>query len=332
MDAVLDILRAMRLTGGIFLDAEFSAPWCVSAKVGPEDCVAFVPEPRHIIAYHYVTSGRCFIKVAGQQPVEIRAGDIVVLPRNDDHVLGTALNLRPVSADHLIQPGPDGALAKIVQGGEGERTQILCGFLANDLPHNAFIGMLPSLLTLNVAEGASGEWIESTFRFAAAELARGKVSSPGMLGRLAELLFMEAVRRYFAALPPSADAWMAGLSDPLVARALGLLHGQIGRRWTTDELACELAVSRSAFAERFTRIIGEPPMRYLARQRFEQATAQLRQSSDPIARIAFDVGYESEAAFSRAFRREYGVPPAAWRREQAGRHLDSGAGRTERPA
>ncbi|RDL46895.1 RCS-specific HTH-type transcriptional activator RclR [Ensifer sp. M14] len=304
----------MRLTGGIFLDADFNAPWCVTAKVGPEDCSPFTPEPRHIIAYHYVTAGRCLLKVGNQPPVPVESGDIVVLPRNDGHIIGSAMNLRPVSAEHLIQVEPDGGLAKIVYGGGGERTHILCGFLGNDLPHNAFISMLPSVLKLNVAEGASGSWIESSFRFAAKELTEGQAKSSPILAKLAELLFMEAVRRYFTSLPPAANAWTAAMPDPIVGRALGLLHGQIARRWTTEDLAQEVAMSRSAFADRFTRVIGEPPMRYLARQRFEQAAAQLSESADAIARIAFDVGYESETAFNRAFRREYGIPPAAWRR------------------
>jgi AraC-like DNA-binding protein len=315
VDVLLDIFRAMRLTGGIFLDAEFTAPWCISAKVGPEDCIPFTPEPRHIIAYHYVTAGRCLVKVGRLPPVSVERGEIVVLPRNDDHVIGSALRLRAVSAEHLIQPAAGGGLAKIVYGGGGERTNILCGFLGNDLPCNAFVALLPSVLKLNVADGASGNWIESTFRFAAMELAEGHINSPAILAKLAELLFMEAVRRYLASQPPAANAWTAGMRDPVVGRALGLLHGQIARRWTTEGLARELALSRSAFAERFTRVIGEPPMRYLARQRFQQALAQLRDSADPIARIAYDVGYESEAAFNRAFRREYGVPPASWRRD-----------------
>ena len=138
--------------------------------------------------------------------------------------------------------------------------------------------MLPSVLKLNVSDGASGGWIESSFRFAAKELTEGQAKSPPILAKLAELLFMEAVRRYFASQPPAAHAWTAGLQDPVVGRALGLLHGQISRRWTTEDLARETALSRSAFAERFTRVIGEPPMRYLARQRFEQASAQLKDS------------------------------------------------------
>lgn len=319
MDALLDMLRAMRLTGGIFLEADFTAPWCISAKVGPEDCLPFTPEPRHIIAYHYVIAGSCVLKVGNQMPVLLESGEIAVLPRNDDHVLASALNLRAVDAEHLIQPGPQGGLAKIVYGGGGDRTQILCGFLGNDLPHNAFIAMLPSVLKLNVIDGASGSWIESTFRFAAQELTKGQANSPAILAKLAELLFMEAVRRYLASQPPAAIAWTAGMRDPDVGRALGFLHGQLSRRWTTQELASEIAVSRSAFAERFTRVVGEPPMRYLARQRFEQARHRLETTSDPIARIAYDVGYESESAFNRAFRREYGVPPASWRREHRAR-------------
>jgi len=325
MDALLDMLRAMRLTGGIFLDAEFTAPWCVTAKVGPEDCSPFTPAPRHIIAYHYVTAGRLLLKVDGRAPITVEGGEIVVLPRNDHHVVGSALDLRPVGVERLVKPAPDGGLARIVHGGGGARTHILCGFLGNDMPHNAVIAMLPSVLTLNVAEGASGNWIESSFRFAAQELAEGNVTSTAILAKLAELMFMEAVRRYAAAQPSQRNPWAAGLRDPIVGRALSLLHGQMARRWTTEELALETGLSRSAFAERFTRAVGEPPMRYLARRRLEQASVQLRECADPIARIAYGAGYDSEAAFNRAFRRAYGVPPAAWRR-------DGGTGRSPGPA
>lgn len=316
MDALLDMLRGMRLTGGLFLDADFTAPWCVKSKVGPEDCAPFTPVPRYIIAYHYVTAGRLLLKVDGQPPISVDSGEIVVLPRNDDHVIGSALNRRAVSAEHLIKPAPDGGLARIVHGGGGERTHILCGFLGSDMHHNALVAMLPSVMKLGIADGVSGNWIESSFRFAAQELAEGTVKSPAILARLAELLFMEAVRRYIASRPPGQTFWEAGTTDPIVGRALGLLHNQMARRWTTEDLAREIGFSRSAFAERFARIVGEPPMRYLAGQRLEQASMRLAESSDAIARIAYDVGYESEAAFNRAFRRKYGVPPAAWRRER----------------
>ena len=315
MDALLDIVRSMRLTGGLFLEAEFAAPWCVSSKVGPEDCAPFTPQPKHIIAYHYITAGRCLVAVGKQQPVPIEAGHLIVLPRNDDHILASSPDLRPISADELIQPAPEGGLAKIVHGGTGERTQILCGFLGNELPHNAILALLPNLLTIEVSEGASASWIESNFRFAATQLAEGRPSSPVILAKLAELLFLEAVRRFFMAEPTLESVLMAGMRDPVLGRALGLIHSEITRRWTTEELAREIALSRSAFAERFSRAMGEPPMRYIARQRLQRAAARLSESNETIARIAYAVGYESEVAFNRAFRREYGTPPAAWRRE-----------------
>lgn len=316
MDALLDMLRSMRLTGGVFLDAEFTAPWCVSAKIGPEDCSPFLPEPRTIIAYHYVSAGKLLLQVGGAEPMAVQAGEIVVLPRNDEHRLGSSLALRAVRAEHLIQPAADGGLARIVHGGGGERTEILCGFLGNEMHNDPVIASLPSVLKLDVAEGASGQWIASSFRFAAQELGAARAQSPSVLGKLAELLFAEAVRRYVLSLSIEEKGWIDGLRDPVVGRALALLHGRRDGRWTADELAREVGLSRSAFAARFTSVMGEPPMRYLAKWRLQSAARQLAESHEPIARIAFASGYESEAAFNRAFRRAYGLPPAAWRKER----------------
>lgn len=316
MEVFLDMLRAMRLTGGLFLDAEFSAPWCVSAKVGPEDCTPFALSPRHIIAYHYVVSGRCFLRVGEREPVALEAGQIVLLARNDEHVIGSDLTRRAISADGLIRPGLDGGPARIVHGGGGEETRILCGFLASDLAHNALVAMLPPVLTLDVVDGVAGSWIESSFRFAATQLMAGRASGSATLAKLAELLFVEAVDRYAASRPAGRSIWMEAMRDPAVGRALALIHGELAHHWTTEELASAAALSRSAFAERFKRAVGEPPMHYVVRQRLESATTRLRESGDPVARIAFEAGYESEAAFNRAFRRHYGMPPAAWRRRE----------------
>jgi len=314
MNALLDVLSTMDLTGGIFLDAEFTAPWCVTSQVTPEDCSAFMPQPLHLIAYHYVTAGRLLLRTEGQPPVSVKAGEIILLPRNDKHVLGSAANLRPVNADFLIQPAPAGGLARIVHGGGGEKAQILCGFLATNAPNAPIIGIMPKFLKIGVEQGASGSWIESSFRFAAHQLAEGWVKSPTVLAKLAELLFMEAVRRYVESLPPEASGWLAGLRDPVIGRALALLHSRLNHRWTTEELAWELGLSRSAFAERFTSRMGEPPMRYLANCRMRLAAQRLRGSNEPIARIAFESGYESEAAFNRAFKRTFNLPPMSWRK------------------
>lgn len=317
MDPMLDILRATRLSGGIFLDAEFTAPWCVTAQIGPEDCRPFVPEPLNIIAYHYVSSGSLQLQVDDEPPVTVRGGEIILLPRNSAHRLGSDVTLQGVSADGLILPAADGGLARIVHGGAGARTQMLCGFLGNETPNDPILRILPSVLIVNVADGASASWIESSLKFAARELGGGLAKSPAVLARLTELLFIEAVRRYLGSLPPEQSGWRAGVRDAIVGRALALLHRRMSHRWTTEGLAKEVAMSRSAFAERFTRIMGEPPMRYLAGQRLQVAARRLKETNDSIARIAFNVGYESEAAFNHAFKRDFGVPPMSWRKQNA---------------
>jgi AraC-like DNA-binding protein len=317
MDALLDIVGTLNLSGGIFLDAEFTAPWCISAKVGPEDCSPFVPQPHSIIAYHYVSGGKLVLQVEGRPPMEAEAGDIIVLPRNDDHTLGSAAGLRAVGADTLIQPAADGGLPRIVHGGGGEPTRILCGFLGGDRQCELISGLLPPVMKLNVADGASGKWIESSLRFAADELSAGPGRSTAVVAKLAGLLFMEAVRHHLASLPPDQVRWAAGLRDPVVGRAVALLHSRPERRWTTEDLAREVGLSRSALAQRFTKLVGEPPMRYLASARLHAAARRLTESRDAVARIAFEAGYESEAAFNRAFKRQLGLAPAAWRRQQA---------------
>jgi transcriptional regulator GlxA family with amidase domain len=190
---------------------------------------------------------------------------------------------------------------------------MLCGFLAKELQSDPIIRMLPRVLKVRVADAPSSTWIESTMRFGAQELANGPTRSPGLLAKLAELLFVEAVRRYLDSLPPDQTGWRAGIADPMIGRALAQLHHRLDRRWTAEELAHSVGMSRSAFADRFTRLMGETPMRYLAQQRLQLAAKHLEAPGASIARIAFQAGYESEAAFNRAFKREFGSPPATWR-------------------
>lgn len=327
MDEILDILRAMRLTGGVFLEARFTAPWCVTARIGPEDCTPFLAQPRSIIAYHYVSAGRMLLAAGGEPPLAVEAGEIVVLPGNDEHVLGSTLDRPGVSASRLVQSTAEGGLAQIDHGGGGAETRLLCGFLASEAADPAVTAVLPRVLKIAVADGVSATWVESSFRFAAQELASGGGRSAAVLGKLAELLFMAAVRRYLASVPPDETQWIGGLRDPSVRRALALLHARLDRDWTVEDLAREVGLSRSAFADRFTRALGEPPMQYISAKRMEAAARRLRETRDPLARIAFDIGYESEAAFNRAFKRRFGVPPATWRRQQ----LAERGGGGERP-
>lgn len=320
MDPLSDLLRMMRLTGGIFLKGEFTAPWCISARVGPEDCAPFGSAPRNIIAYHYVEEGRMLLRVAGQPDIEVGEGEIVLLPRNDPHVLASQAGLPPAEIESFIVQAADGGLARLAYGGGGASTAIYCGFLGNETPGDILLSVLPPVLRLKVPQDATGEWIGSTFRFAEVALAGGGVRSSVVLGRLAEMLFEEAVQRHVAQLPTEEKGWLAGLRDPCVGRALALLHGRPDRPWTTEDIAAEVGVSRSAFASRFTDLVGVPPIRYLARWRMQMAARRLADTQDAITRIAFDMGYESEAAFNRAFKRAFGIPPAAWRKERLASH------------
>jgi AraC-like DNA-binding protein len=317
MDALSDVLRVVHLTGGVFLHAEFSAPWCIAARVGPEHCAPLLGPASHLIIYHYVVEGGLRVRVEGEhgEGLALGAGEVVLLPRNDLHVMGSDLSLPPVAARDIIHPPKRGGLFSIHHGGAGERTRIVCGFLGcASAEGNPVLATLPSLLKLNVEQASAAEWIRSTFRYAAEEVAAGRPGSETVLAKLSELLFVESVRRYAETLPEGQTGWLAGLRDPYVARALALLHRDIARPWNVDDLGREVALSRSALADRFIRLIGLPPMQYLTSWRMQVATQHLRNSRSSLAQIAEMVGYNSEAAFSRAFKRAFGSSPATWRR------------------
>src|SRR6201997_2216034 len=320
MDALSDVLRVAHLTGGVFLHADFTAPWCMDARVAPEHCAPALGPTSHLILYHYVVEGELHIRVGGEDGEEIvlGVGDVVLLPRNDLHLLGSDLNLPPVAGGDIIQPSKDGGLFTIHHGGGGKRTRMICGYLGCDgAEDNPVISTLPSLLKLDAEQGGAAEWIRSTFQYAAEEVAAGRPGSETVLAKLSELLFVEAVRRYAEALPQGQTGWLAGLHDPHIARALALLHSDITRPWTVDDLSREVGLSRSALPDRFIRLIGLPPIHYVANWRMQVATQKLRNTSASFAQIADLVRYESEAAFSRAFKKAVGMAPATWRRSQS---------------
>jgi AraC-like DNA-binding protein len=320
MDALSDVLRVTHLTGGVFLHARFFAPWCIAARVAPEHCAPALGPASHLIIYHYVVEGDLRIRVAGEsgEDLVIRAGEVVLLPRNDLHLIGSDLGLPPVAGRDIIQPPRDGGLFSIHHGGTGNCTRMICGFLGcASAEGNPVLSTLPSLLKLNVEQGGAAEWIRSTFQYAADEVAAGRPGSETVLAKLSELLFVETVRRYAEALPEGQTGWLAGLREPPVARALALLHREIARRWTVEDLGREVGLSRSALADRFIRLIGVPPMHYLANWRMQVATQKLRSTNASLAQVAEIVGYDSEAAFSRAFKKAFGAAPATWRRSNS---------------
>jgi AraC-like DNA-binding protein len=238
----------------------------------------------------------------------------VLLPRNDAHTLASDVALPAVSADHLMQMQREGALARIDYGGGGAATRIVCGFVGSEVRTHPLLDALPDVLTLDLNGRPGAGWIAASFRYAAEEVSSGRAGSETVLAKLSELLFVEAVREYVAGLPRERQGWLAGLRDPAVGRALALMHARVAHPWTADELAAEALLSRSAFAQRFTALIGVPPMSYLTAWRMQVAAQWLRESRRSIAQIADEVGYESEATFTRAFKREMGITPGRFRR------------------
>jgi AraC-like DNA-binding protein len=324
MDALSDVLRAAHLTGGVFLDAEFGAPWCIAAKIAPEYCTTALGDAPHLIPYHYVIEGQLHLRLHGDvdggrgagPPVVLGAGDVVVLPRNDAHLMGSDLSRAPVAMRDIVGLPVSGQFWSLRHGGDGARTRIACGFLGCDGPDtNPVLASLPPVVALTISEGAAADWIRSTLRFATQEIAAGRPGAETVLGKVSELLFIETVRRYTESLPDEQTGWLAGLRDPHVSRALALIHGDVSRAWTVEDLGREAGLSRSALAERFVRLIGVPPVHYLAQRRMQVAMLKLRATAASLAQVAETVGYESEAAFSRAFKKVVGVAPGAWRRE-----------------
>jgi AraC-like DNA-binding protein len=315
MDALSDLLRVVRFSGGIFLESNFRDPWCIRAQMLAEDCGPGVPGEAGLVAFHYVLEGTMQVRLANEEPREAGPGRIIVLSHNDPHLLGSDVTLPPVDGRPLMRKAGEHELARIDAGtGPEIRNRFVCGFLATPIRNHPLLVALPSLLVADLNGSPSAEWAGTSFRYAAREHAARRPGSPEMVARLSEMLFVEAVRGFIESLPPDATGWLAALRDPFLSRALGVLHQRPAYAWSADDLAKEANLSRSAFAERFTATIGLPPMSYLTRWRMLLASRRLRESADTIAQIAEAVGYESEATFSRAFRREMGVAPGTWRR------------------
>ena len=314
MDPFSDVLRVIRLAGGVFLEAELTAPWCISGKLSSDDCSPFLVTPRHIIASHFVAAGRMQLRIDGGDTIDVRASELVLLPHNDAHIFGSDLNAAVMPARQIIQPPAGGGISRISYGGGGEVTQLLCGFLGSETSFSPLLASLPPVLKLDVRATASGAWIESSFRFAVSEIAAGRIGSATVITKLSELLFVEAVSQFVASLPAERRGWLAGLRDPQIGRALAVIHARPTEAWTAETLALEVGMSRSVFAERFTSLVGQPPVHYLTLWRMHVAAQHLREGHGSVAQIGFEVGYESEAAFSRAFKRQFGASPGIWRR------------------
>ena len=307
-DPLSDVLRAVRLDGAFFYAVEASSPWSVEAVAARDLTPRVLPGAEHLISYHILTSGQCYGGLLGQESVTMGPGDVIVFPHGDAHVMSSAPGLRIDSQTSAAARYPD-----TVTLGRGPVTATLvCGFLGCDRrPFNPLLSTLPHQLHV---PGLSSGWLQTFTRQVVEESRARRVGADSVLTRLAELMFVEVLRRHVESLPSGQRGWLAGLRDEVVGRGLGLLHGAPAHPWTIDELAGGVAMSRSAFADRFTALVGQPPMHYLAQWRMQLAAERLATGNAKVAAIADEVGYDSEASFSRAFKRLMGVAPAAWRR------------------
>jgi AraC-like DNA-binding protein len=321
MDVLSDVLSTVRLTGAIFFEWQLREPWVGESP--PTGLVAsrVMPEAEHVIAFHVLLEGTCWITLPTTDTcVRLLAGDVIILPSGEEGIASSARGMRAGDVDLAIYDRPtDRPLPVIMRmAGSGPPTcRIVCGFLGCDArPFNPILAALPPIMHAPLSDASRG-WISSMFRMAAEETELGSPGGEAMLARLAELMFVEVLRKYIDQLPDDSRGWLSALRDRHVGQAMRLVHGQPARAWTIDALAREVGLSRSVFAQRFTSYVGVSPMHYLGRWRMQLATRRLRTPGVTVAHVSAEVGYCSEAAFNRAFKKFVGKPPGKWRKASA---------------
>jgi AraC-like DNA-binding protein len=320
MDALSEALSTVRMKAAVFFNAEMTAPWGFASPPAAEVAPVLAPDAEHMVIFHLVTEGSAVVRIDGEADLEVEAGDIVIMPHGDAHTFsnGSPATLQDGAAAITRFLAGDIGLTRYGDGGEAT-TKFVCGYFGCERRAcRLFLAGLPRVLKVNVRGDAAGAWLESSLRHLVAEAASGRPGGMVLLSKMAEALFVEALRRHMAELPEDRTGWLAAARDPLVGAALAALHRQPHRRWTLPELAAEVGASRTVLSERFAHFIGESPMHYLARWRMQLASRLLQEDRRSVIEVAMDVGYESEAAFNRAFKREFGQPPAHYRRARAG--------------
>ena len=312
MDALSDLLRVVRLDAAYFYPVVAEAPWSFESRAAQELAPRIMPGAEHLIAYHVLTKGRCFAGIVGEPQVEMKPGDVVIFPHGQPTLMSSARDLRGglartrAAARHPVLPADNGSRV----------TEFICGFLGCDRrPFNPLLSALPSVIHVR---GVMDSWPGGFTCQLVEESRHLRAGSETVLTRLAELMFIEVLRRYLMELPSEQSGWLAALRDEAVGQALTLMHSRPRQNWTLECLARAVASSRSSLTRRFTELVGQPPMQYLANWRMQVAANLLVERSDKVASIADEVGYDSEAAFSRAFKKATGLAPGVWRERRRG--------------
>jgi len=327
-DTLSDVLRAVRLRGAVFYYIDGSSPWVAEAPPASELIPAIMPGAEHLIEFHGVVDGSCWGAIVGEPPIRLATGDVILFPQGDAHVMSSAPGLRPPRVRKELYSAPRPPQLPYAFGLEGSevvtaarldgdgrgRDTIVCGFLGLDArPFNPLLAALPRVLHVSGEALGADSWVASFLRAAATESNQRRPGGEAVLERMSEMLFVEVLRRYIEALPAGQTGWLAGMRDASIGRVLALLHERPDLGWTIEQLAHDAAMSRSTLHERFVHFIGRPPMQYLTDWRMQVAATRLRDTKAKVIEVALGVGYESEAAFSRAFKRAVGVAPGQWR-------------------
>lgn len=318
-DVLSNVLRTVRLTGAVFFYVEATPPWSASASQTNQILPMIMPDAGHLISYHVVTQGECYGTVKGLPPVYMEAGDVIVFPHGDSHVMSSDPAIQP--SDEPSPRPPNTQLPFVLKEGKQDqvpKTTVVCGFLGCDArPFNPLLSTLPRVLHVKASTTPKAVWLNHFSHYAAMESKEKRAGGECVLAQLSELLFVEVVRIYLDSLPPEQTGWLAGLRDPYIGQALGLLHERPAHPWGLEELAHEVGLSRSVLAERFTHLVRQPPVQYLTQWRMQIASGLLSRGSAKIAQVAAEAGYDSEAAFSRAFKKFVGVSPTEWRKRKS---------------
>ena len=324
VDVLSEVLRVVRLQGALFYNGEFSAPWSVYAASSDGVARHFGTHTERVVVYHLLTEGRASVRLENGTRLNLEAGDIVMIPHGDRHVLENGPPTQTVDdSEHLVEVLSQGLKLWRVGGG-GEVTKFVCGYMACEprLSH-VFLSGLPPVLKVSIRNHASGRWLENSIRFSVDQADVSRAGGEAVLAKLSEVLFVETLRLYIAHLPPEQIGWLAGARDVEVGKTLALMHRDPSRPWTLATLAKETGLSRSVLAERFRHYLNETPMAYLTRWRLQIGAQTLASTSYSVAQVAAEVGYESDAAFNRAFKREFTLPPARFRNQSRSAHATS---------
>ncbi len=313
VDPLGEALHFLRMSGTFYCRSELSAPWGLA-----------LPAMQNCLMFHFVTSGRCWLAVGGAEQRLLQPGDFALVPHGAGHGLASEPGAAPAALFDLPRESVSERYEILRHGGGGQATSLVCGAVRFDHPAAIhLVTLLPQLIVIEASSSPDTDGIQSTLRFMAAEARQMRPGGETVVTRLADILVIQAIRSWIAHAPAARTGWLAALQDRQVGRAIGMIHHDPARAWTLDLLAAEAAMSRSAFSARFTALVGVPAMQYVARWRMSVAASWLRERDEPLGSLAGRVGYQSEAAFSRAFKRFVGVAPGAVRRS-------SGTGATPR--